>query len=433
MPALRKAFSSVWRVLRAIVDKVPFTPLGLLLAGAAAFAVIYFGRQRQDMVLYVVGLALGGLLIVSWMVVSLSSIVVAIAWRAREQPAQRLEAGTRLATGFTLPALGWLPLVSLRWEWLEPAGVDVETELVRGRFVELATHRERGSHLRTVRRVIVEDVFGLGRIALRFVEVTPRVVLPAKGRPMTAPLLEAMAGGDAISHPLGPPDGDLVEMRRYVPGDPMKRVLWKTFARSRQLMVRLPERAFSPTRRTLAFVVAGEGDEASAGVARLAVETQAFGPDWRLGADSPVAGPPIVARTVEEAIQLIVRSRAARPRQGLDLGAFLEQEHGDNARCIVFAPAKPGPWLDAVEAAVKRRAGSIEFILGADGVIDESTRARWRKLFLLPPDDERVKNAAKRNEVDIIANRLRSLGAGVSILDRQTGKWFGRGARRRVA
>jgi hypothetical protein len=366
---IRAVASPVARYGRAALDKFPFTALGVLLLAFGFVAVREFGQKRQDVVLYIVGLgALAVVGIASLMVVG-AALYVGLPIRPRVLEHKRVEAGSLEKTGFSLPALSLLPLVSVDWGWLSPSAVRVEKRLLAGRFVEEVTFAERGEHERTVRRVVIEDVLGIARVAFVLDERTPRTVVPALGRPLASPLLEAFAAGDAISHPAGPPDGDLVDMRRYVVGDPMKRILWKVYARNRQLMVRLPERAISPTHRTLAFLCAGEGDEAAAAVARIAVESGALGPEWRFAADAPPPGTgDDDASDPARALTLIVRSRAARLVGGSGLRPFLERNEAWGGRCVVFAPGRPGRWLDEVLAQAKGRPGKLEVVLGVDRV-----------------------------------------------------------------
>jgi hypothetical protein len=286
-----------------------------------------------------------------------------------------------------------------------------------------------------VRRIVVDDVLGLARLAFRLVEETPRTVQPALGRPLTVPLLESFASGDNISHPAGPPDGDLVDMRRYAAGDPMKRILWKTYARTRNLMVRTPERAVSPTRRTLAYLCAGEGDEAAASVARLAVEGDALGPEWRFSADLPADDAPEDTDDPRRARARIIRSRLGRGRGGEGLGPFLERSVGfGGGRCVVFASARPGPWLRHVEEQSRLHPGRLEVVLATDGVHGHGARGRWRRLFLI--DEEAADPAgarARAEEIEQLTKRLSASGATVTVVDRPTGKVHGRAGRRRRA
>ena len=133
---------------------------------------------------------------------------------------------------------------------------------------------ERGRFERIERRVTVSDPFGLSRVMLHFAEPRAVDVLPRLGGLRHLPSLSALASGDAMPHPMGLEDGDRIELRRYTAGDPARFIHWKVLSRTRKLMVRTPERALSVARRMAAFMIAGERDDASAAVARLALERQ---------------------------------------------------------------------------------------------------------------------------------------------------------------
>jgi hypothetical protein len=414
--------------MRRLVDLVPLTWLGALVGAAAVLGLWWVGYRHQDLVLFVAGYGVLAVVALVLVAVVLTAAALAIGWRSLPRPDERVEAGVPLPTGFSLPSLWWLPFVSLRWEWVTPELVTVQTTARGGRLWEQVIHGERGEHRTTVRRVVVEDVFGLSRIALRLSQPTVRTVLPARGRPPTAPLLQALAGGDHVSHPAGPPDGDLVEMRRYVAGDPIKRVLWKTFAKTRTLMVRLPERAVSPTRRTLAYLVAGDGDEPPAALARMALESGALGPDWRFGADGATED----AQRLPEALALIVKSRAARGSGGKGLAGFVERARDfGTGRCVIFVPAKPGPWLAPVAEQIKRRPAGVEVVLGTDGVRPPPARGRWKRAWLLAEEEPTARNRAA--EVEAVSKKLAAAGAAVTVIDRPTGKGTTRSLRRRAS
>ena len=124
--------------------------------------------------------------------------------------------------------------------------------------------------------------------------------------------LQALASGEGIAHPAGRPEGDRMEMRRYVPGDSPRHILWKAFARSRPLEVRTPERSVQRARRTLAYLVAGPDDEAAAAAARVALESSALGEAWLFGAD----GTDAPTDRLDAALRAIARSAGAREPAG---------------------------------------------------------------------------------------------------------------------
>src|SRR4029077_19754465 len=97
---------------------------------------------------------------------------------------------------------------------------------------------DRALAAEVVRSIRVSDVFGMARVIFR-----RRMVMDVRiewhcGAVKPQQLFSQTNSGDAFSHPDGKPEGDLIEMRRYVPGDPLKLVLWKLYARSGQLLVR---------------------------------------------------------------------------------------------------------------------------------------------------------------------------------------------------
>ena len=336
-PALRRVAAFGRRAL----DLFPFTPLGLVTAGAATLALVRYGVARVDLLYLVIGAVGLGLAGLSLVFSTLAAIRIRLALRrasrAHEVPLQ-LECGVRTMTGFALPSLWYLPMVRARWSWTRPLGA-VRAVREGWRLTEEVTPSLRGQEESIERRVEVSDAFALTRIA--FPHREPRAVraLPSTGALDRLTLARTVAGGDDTYDPLGAAEGERLDLRGYAPGDPIRFILWKVFARSRQLVVRTPERALSPARRSIAYLVTGPGDEAAAGVARRAVETGALGASFVLGAD----GVAEAARTADEAMELIARSASASAETREGQGS--PPSWGDRvagvpgARAVVFVPA----------------------------------------------------------------------------------------------
>src|SRR5690606_13997025 len=159
-------------------------------------------------------------------------------------------------TGFWLPRLRYVPFIAIRWRWLEP---EAQVQVVpKGRQLrEEVIAARRGRVGAVVRELEVGDIFGISQIRMRLTEQRKVRFVPSVGQLKRVDVIRGMAGGEDISHPDGPPDGELYDLRHYSPGDPIRFVLWKVFARTRQLVVRAPERALSPVRQTCAYLVAG--------------------------------------------------------------------------------------------------------------------------------------------------------------------------------
>lgn len=395
----------------------------------ASGAIAYFGFQEMDLVL----LAAGGVAALAILVGLAGTLIVvfrirlALARRAavqNERDAQ-LECTFAERTDFELPRTRWLPWVRVRWEWTLPkAEVRV---LRRGKqLVEEVKPYQRASSDRIVRRFTVADTFGLSALSFDFTQELAVRVLPGTGRLGRMPLLATLTGGADIPDPAGIAEGDRVDIRNYNPGDPIRFVLWKVYARTRQLMVRTPERAVSTSRRTLAYLVTGAGDEPAAGAARVAVDSAALGGDWAFGADG--ADEPV--QTKEAAMDIVAKSaHADRERAGGGLKNFLDRAgSGSGTRALIFVPGIEGPWIEPVLRSVSalRRDGAgrapIEFVVCTDGV-KALPSGTWieRVLMRNTPDRGASDATTSAREIKRLAATLGAGGARVWIVDRRDG------------
>ncbi len=412
-------------------DVWPLTWLGLFVAIASAWALVAVGIKRVDLLLLVIGGVGCVLAALSLLFTAITGAALYFSLRRRpvvETDALRLECGHGTRTGFSLPSLWWVPFIQLSWTWLMP-DVEVRVRKVKGRVHEEITPSRRGLREEVVRRIEVRDVFGLAKVAFQIREKRDVRFVPSMGALKSMHVVRSMSGGSDITHPDGPQDGERMDMRNYNPGDPIRFVLWKVFARSRQLVVRTPERALSPVRQTVAYLVSGEGDEPAAGAARVAVDTGALGSEWVLGTD----GSPENARSKGQAIELLARSAEATADDGGEgLARFLRTAvPGSNGRAVVFVPGRPGPWLAKVVAAARARAtqghGSpVEFIVCTDGVQPEPKKAqrftRWleRRSGAVVPGG----GVPRSDELAKVVDALASARARVLIIDRRAGRCF---------
>ena len=223
-----------------------------------------------------------------------------------------------------------------------------------------------------------------------------------------------MSSGDAFSHPLGLDEGDRADLRRYSPGDPARFVHWKIFARSRRLMLRVPERALTPVKRIVAYFVSGPTDEASAGAARAAIELGSLGSDWIFGA----SGSADSVRTVPEAVDRIVRSPAHRDEAGALLGRYLEAaDRQGPSSLVLFVPAVAGPWLANVSRVLRDRKTGARVVIGVDGILPPK-RSLWRRLFLVGRVEKGIDGAA----LEAVVAALEATHAHVVVVDRGSGR-----------
>ena len=131
----------------------------------------------------------------------------------------------------------------------------------------------------------MQDVLGLCQLSWQLGQRVRCRALPQLHAIKQLPLLRSLTAEDGIPNPSGQPEGDRMEIRPYAPGDSIKNIMWKVYARSRQLNVRLPEHSVFQSKRTIAYLLTSDNDEAAAAVARVALQSGALGEDWAFGAD----------------------------------------------------------------------------------------------------------------------------------------------------
>jgi len=410
---------SVFAWLSRAVDLFPLTPLGVVLAIGAYTALKLFAYAELDLVWLVTGYVALGLTAVSVLCTLGAALYLWLRVRARRRmPRESLKLETRRLsqTGFELPSLRFLPFVQVQWQCVSPETTALEQRSVRGDLREYAALRERGHHTQLVRRIWVQDPFGLARIAFRARDERELWVLPELGGLSQLPSLHAPAGGADLPHPMGLEDGDRLELTRYTPGDPARFIHWKAFARSRKLLVRRPERAISVVRRCAAFYIAGPDDDATAAVARLAIERNLLGREWSFGTDLLVSG----TSRVDEALSALLSSVKARASHGAGLAGFLARaDTRGPASVIVFAPPEPAPWLDAVARVAARR--PVQVVMAVDGVAEAVPPSRWLQLFRVPS----VQSGARFEALEEVLLTLGRSRVPVTLLDRSTGAVLG--------
>lgn len=410
----------VKRLLRLLTGLFPLTWGGLLLLIGSVSALWFFGLGRSDLLMWVLG-GLGVIVaLMAFLLVGIGALRVGLALR-RELPDDPIDAecGHPAVTGFSLPTLWWLPAVGVSWEWVEPS---VETTLHRRRgwWQERVVPSRRGEADRVVRDIVVSDAFGIARVRFQHTQERRFRALPNKGGLGQLHVVQGLAGGDAMAHPEGQPLGDRFDMRHYNPGDPIRFVLWKVFAKSRELVIRTPEQAISPIQQTIAYLVTGPGDEAAAGAARVVVDHAALGGDWALGADG-LAGE---ARSRSDALNAIVRSsRTAEEQAGAGLSRFLADAPGGTRRAVVFVPPTPGPWLDKVVDAARAQIADtarLDFVVCIDGLAPPRRRGLAGRLLLA--DRPAVGTGADREDLIAVVTALASTRGKVMVVDRVAGQ-----------
>lgn len=425
-----------WLTNRAVRlrEHFPLTLTGLLTLGAALLALRVFGYAAMDLVAFALAVCAIAIVLCSMVCVIAGGVLlqVKVNRHLRTVAARRipLEAGFPNESGFQLPLPAWLPLIRVSWQVVFPDDIVTRIGQEGDLLVETLIPESRCRTTRIVRRFSVSDVLGFSRYQWRQSQSVDLCVLPRSHALRALPVLRSLTAEDGLPSQTGNPEGDRMEIRPYVAGDSVRNIMWKVYARTGELNVRLPEKSVFHSNRTLAYLISGPGDEAAAAVARLAVESGALGDDWLFCAD----GTDLPCSEVAPALEAIAASRALERPLALGLGRFLLQAGTrGGGHCIVFAAARPGPWVTALRQDLARFAGRVTLVLATDGIIDASPTPVWQRWLWRNVDDatrHRTASAVPRTELAAVLTDTGQLVESLLVVDRATGQYFDRGLRR---
>ncbi|MCG8413283.1 MAG: DUF58 domain-containing protein [Pseudomonadales bacterium] len=425
------ALSKAKQLLRSLLGLFPLTAQGCITLVVAATALNVFAYGAMDLVVF--ALAICALAILVFCLFNTVIVGVLMQRKIRREhaanttaPTQiKVEAGFPNETGFKLPSPTFLPLVRLNWKITYPDFISTRADFADGKFMReeiIPQKRCLSSHV--IRQFSVSDVLGFCRFSWFQKQDCELMALPQTNSVKQLPLLRSLTAEDGIPNPSGEPEGDRMEIRPYAPGDSVKNIMWKVFARNRQLNVRLPENSVFHSNRTVAYLLSSDNDEAAAAVARIALESGALGEDWQFGAD----GTNEVCTSVPTALQALARSRALDQAFAYGLDQFLHLSNGQGAHCIVFAAAEQAPWLAQIKNTIARHSGQFSIVLATDGMEREEPLKLWQKLLFIAP--ERVDgDSAENSSLGKIQHLLTEIGQLVEstwIVDRKTGSSFDR-------
>jgi hypothetical protein len=396
---------------------IPVTSRGALLIATAVLAFRYLALQEHDrlvlaacvgfLVLFVV-LAMTVLGVGLWLRFSQLSVPSSI--DATE--------GVPRSSGLVLAFVASIPCIVIDIRWLNFAGIDVTLADHQDGSCETIMPGQRQQRSEVIRQFEISDIFAL--CCVRFRRGFPQTVriepMPAASCSITQVRRDQQ--GDDLVHPNGKPHGDLIEMRHYRAGDPLKLVLWKHYARTGHLLVRQPENSIASMSQTIACFVAGPGDQASAGVARTVVaELYQAGEDILFQADGSASA----TDCSFEAIEQIIQSADARQTGGGVMAAVGKVIRGNVVQhCIAFVPSQPGAWLDRMIAAKSTFHLQIDAIIGVDELSPP------RQVVFLPRWAHRrsAVGAIEINDVLAVVERLSAAGINARVIHRRSGQPF---------
>lgn len=415
-------------------ERFPLSTQGLAVLLIAILALQRFGYGRMDLVVFALAVCALAIVCFSTVIVLLGGLILRSQIRhtlemetllRRHTPRIKVESGYPNETGFSLSTMPWLPLIGVTWEIVYPDAIVNRNRLSEDeqRWEEQIVPRKRCRTQQITRRFTVCDVLGFSRFTWRLTQEGELLALPQAGNIKALPLLRSLTAEDGIPDSGGNPEGDRMEIRPYVPGDSVRNIMWKVYARNRQLNVRLPERSVFHSNRTLAYLISSPNDEAAAAVARVAVESGALGDDWLFSAD----GSATASGQPDEALEIIAGSRAIAAPLPYGLDAFL-QRHGNqgSTHCIVFVGAQMAPWLPQLRSSVARFKVRFSVVLATDGFAPEQAPKPWQRLLFRGAGrtDNKTHESTSLADLSRLLTQVGQLVESTLVVDRDTGQSF---------
>ncbi|PCJ19686.1 MAG: hypothetical protein COA96_16190 [SAR86 cluster bacterium] len=411
----------------------PLTLQGVITLSLSAYVLSVYGYGAMDLVVFSLAVCALTILIFSLFSAVICGILIQrkIQQRLKKLSSKpiKLEAGFPNETGFSLPAINYLPLVKLSWQIVFPDFIETRVKISHdNQLIEEVVPIKRCKTSQVTRRFVVSDVLGFCRYSWQQVQEVSCTALPKTNTIKSLPLLRSLTAEDGIPNPSGDPDGDRMEIRPYVPGDSVRNIMWKVYARNRQLNVRLPEKSVFHSSRTVAYLLSSNNDEAAAAIARVALESGALGDDWAFGAD----GSETPCENVESALNAIAKSRAIEGSYSYGLDKFLTQAAGQSGvHCIVFAGAEFAPWVGMLRQSIARFSGRFSLVLATDGFNETKELRLWQRLLLQNAENsDGTETGGSRADLLKLLAEIGQLVESTVVVDRKTGVGFDQSLRK---
>ncbi len=399
--------------VRRARELCPLTASGAAVFAASAFVAWFYGVLKLDLILLTSGIVMAALLVLLAIVTPLTALFLRRGRRSAAPPGSLfLECGSWSRTGFRARSPVWLPFLSMTAEWESPPRVLCE---LQGRGGEEAVFpMRRGVFDSVARRLTLSDLLGLTAVTWRERLPLAGRILPARAELDRTAVLTGIVLGEEQSDHRGEPLGDRVEMRKYGHGDSPRMILWKIYARTRKLFVRVPERALEPAPRLCSYLVASRDDEPAACLARTVIERGMLGGRWRFGADgAPDAG------DVESALHALALSGSREFGLPSELEAYLSRAAGDGfGACLLFAPAIDGQWVEGVRAAIASSRMRLHVALALPGWSGAKKMEWWKRAAL----QKSPGSSLKPESVSALISALASPGVKFTLIDTKNGR-----------
>lgn len=355
------------------------TTAGVVLLVGAILGTWFIGVGHTDLVALVGGFALTAFLMLTVVLVMGGALLLKRGvQKCAASGTLKSTVGRKSETEFSPKLPTWLPFLQFEWHWTGPDSPEVTVATKNGGWKESIQAIRRGEFHNVERRLVVRDSLHIAEISWRWSQEQHVLIYPASGHGQQLALLNNLVSGDEISDPRGERGGDRVDVRQYTKGDTPRTILWKVFARTRKLMVKIPERSVSARPRLCCYLVATYGDEPAASLGRDLLEQGFLGDGWRFGAD----GTPTYSDTKPDSILAIARSGPSSVRtEPSEINTFLQQaaQNGYGGCFVLLGPEVPNDRLKRVRNFIQTSPLSITLCLVVHDISQPQNRS-WLKL-----------------------------------------------------
>lgn len=436
-PAVTNAWNDLTAKFKRGWETQPFSARGVVCLLFSAVLLFVFAYDESDLVANVIGTGLATFCVLSAIVClslrkSLRQRIMLEAHFDQKQLISRkpVDAGIVLRNSSLPPLFA----IELRRQF-STVGVRSPGHIVTGKeaserrsLLDTVVFPHRGSWTLDTIEFSVKDAFGLARCSWKVpVGITAEVqarVLPIRPLPIVS---SSSRAGDQLDQATQR-SGDPFDIKAYDPSDGVSRILWKTYARTRQLVVRRPEPAIVPEGEVALFLIAGRKDDHVAGALLSYLEQlENENVSVLFGTDGMVGNVPVLTQpdSIRSAIPHSVWSE--RAGTGLDLAGFLRtlQDGGRYVqRLVVFAP-EAGDWLDVLTQTCSVQQVEPTLALVPNSLERYSGGESSASYFDFTFDEELIPSRALRTKVQSLkARRLRAERVKLSATLAQVGGDF---------
>jgi hypothetical protein len=259
----------------------PLTVRGYLLMALALFLVLGPLRVQNDIVAGTIGFSLFGIVILSLCIITLSARLIRNGLSLDlGLPTSDLYSKQELSLLLKIESIRIPPLFYLNLELkFDKPGVAAHQIRIsgsqkQGRTIAVPTifpHRGRWSVKEIA--ITLSDQFGLSSRSWTINQSSEITIAPAPVSESDLPPRSSADRPGELAESHMNRQGDPFDIKQYHPADGMKRILWKIFARSGELLSRHPEPSVTPDGQVVVYVLADSREDAVASAALSYVES----------------------------------------------------------------------------------------------------------------------------------------------------------------